>query len=182
MDREKVIKGLECCNYYGFHEDCPYDKKDPNEGQDTTCMMDLMRDALELLKEQQEKIDRLLEESASNAEMADGLKELLKEQEETINDLTETIRQLNQHIKDLSEYMTPYGKVKDVKAYAELLKEQEAKQVIRKQCKKEHDDGSIDYFAEWYCPHCNSLILRGFDNPSIKFCYKCGKPVLWEGR
>lgn len=64
-----------------------------------------------------------------------------------------------------------------------LLKEQEApKQIIRKQCKKEHDDGSIDYFAEWYCPHCNLLILRGFDNPSIKFCYKCGKPVLWEGR
>ena len=63
-----------------------------------------------------------------------------------------------------------------------LLKEQETKQVIRKQCKKEHDDGSIDYFAEWYCPHCNSLILRGFDNPSIKFCYKCGKPVLWKGR
>lgn len=51
-DREKVIKGLQCCNYYGFHEDCPYDKKDPNEEQDTTCMMDLMRDALALLKEQ----------------------------------------------------------------------------------------------------------------------------------
>lgn len=64
----------------------------------------------------------------------------------------------------------------------ELLKEQEAKRVIRKQCKKEHDDGSIDYFAEWYCPHCNSLILRGFDNLSIKFCYKCGKPIKWEGR
>lgn len=62
-----------------------------------------------------------------------------------------------------------------------LLKEPEAKHVIRKQCKKEHDDGSIDYFAEWYCPHCNMLILRGFDNPSIKFCYKCGKPILWEG-
>jgi len=62
------------------------------------------------------------------------------------------------------------------------LKEHETKQVIRKQCKKEHDDGSIDYFAEWYCPHCNMLILRGFDNPSIKFCYKCGKPILWEGR
>ena len=50
---------------------------------------------------------------------------LLKEQEETINDLTDIIRKLNQHIKDLSEYMTPYGMVKDVKAYAELLKEQE---------------------------------------------------------
>lgn len=63
-----------------------------------------------------------------------------------------------------------------------LLKEQEAKPIVRKQCKKEHADGSIDYFAEWYCPHCKLLILRGFDNPSIKFCYKCGKPVLWEGR
>jgi len=62
----------------------------------------------------------------------------------------------------------------------DLLKEQEAKQIVRKQCKKEHEDGSIDYFAEWYCPHCNMLILRGFDNPSIKFCYKCGKPILWE--
>lgn len=64
----------------------------------------------------------------------------------------------------------------------ELLKEQEAKQIVRIQCKKENADGSIDYFAEWHCPHCNMLILRGFDNPSIKFCYKCGKPILWEGR
>ena len=65
----------------------------------------------------------------------------------------------------------------------ELLKEQiEPKQIIRKQCKTEHPDGSVDYFAEWYCPHCNMLILRGFDNPSIKFCYKCGKPIVWEGR
>ena len=63
-----------------------------------------------------------------------------------------------------------------------LLEEQEAKQIVRKQCKKEYEDGSIDYFAEWYCPHCELLILRGFDNPSIKFCYKCGKPILWEGR
>ena len=63
-----------------------------------------------------------------------------------------------------------------------LLKEQEPKQIVRKQCKKEHEDGSIEYFAEWYCPHCNMLILRGFGNPSIKFCYKCGKPILWESR
>jgi len=77
---------------------------------------------------------------------------------------------------------TPYCKTTLCNDVTALLKEQEAKQVIRKQCKKEHDDGSIDYFAEWYCPHCNMLILRGFDNPSIKFCYKCGKPILWEGR
>ena len=63
-----------------------------------------------------------------------------------------------------------------------LLIGQEAKQIVRKQCKKEYENGTIEYFAEWYCPHCDSLILRGFDNPSIKFCYKCGKPILWEGR
>ena len=63
-----------------------------------------------------------------------------------------------------------------------LMEKQKAKPVVRKQCKKEHEDGSIDYFAEWYCPHCSLLILRGFDNPSIKFCYKCGNPILWEGR
>lgn len=60
MDREKVIKGLECCHKFGFHEDCPYDKKDPYEEQDTTCMMDLMTDALALLKEQDEEHRRLL--------------------------------------------------------------------------------------------------------------------------
>ena len=58
-DVNKVIKGLECCHKFGFHEDCPYDKKDPYEKQNTTCMMDLMTDALELLKEQKELLDEL---------------------------------------------------------------------------------------------------------------------------
>lgn len=62
-----------------------------------------------------------------------------------------------------------------------LLEEQgEPKHIIRKQCKKEWEDGYIEYFAEWYCPHCNSLMAQGFDNPSIKFCYRCGKPITWE--
>ena len=87
---------------------------------------------------------------------------------------------LNSFIKN-KEPMTLIPK-QLIRLMYDVLKEQEAKQVIRKQCKKEHDDGSVDYFAEWYCPHCNLLILRGFDNPSIKFCYKCGKPILWEGR
>jgi len=61
-----------------------------------------------------------------------------------------------------------------------MLKEQEPKQIIRKQVNRENSDGSISCFAEWYCPHCNMLILRGFNDPSIKFCYRCGKPILWE--
>ncbi len=61
-----------------------------------------------------------------------------------------------------------------------LLQEQEPKQIIQKLEKLEYSNGSFNYFAEWYCPHCNMLILRGFNDPSIKFCYRCGKPILWE--
>ena len=61
-----------------------------------------------------------------------------------------------------------------------LLREQEPKQIVRMQVKRENSDGSIDYFAEWYCPHCGKLLKRGFDAPWIEFCYKCGKPVKWN--
>ena len=70
-DREKVIKGLETIRF---------NLRQMNHG----LLADFCDDALALLKEQQEQIDRLLEESASNAEMAEGMKELLKEQKETI--------------------------------------------------------------------------------------------------
>jgi hypothetical protein len=64
-----------------------------------------------------------------------------------------------------------------------LLKKQEESKpiirIIRKQCKIENSDGSIDYYAEWFCPHCKSLLQRGFDTPWIKYCYKCGKPITW---
>ena len=71
-----------------------------------------------------------------------------------------------------------YGKwMRDALA---LLKEQEPKQIVRKQGKRENSDGSIDYFAEWYCPHCGKLLNRGFDTPWIDYCYKCGRHVKWE--
>ena len=47
--------------------------------------------ALDLLKEQQEQIDRLIEESASNAEIAEGLNELLKEQKAVVKQWTKEI-------------------------------------------------------------------------------------------
>ena len=84
MDREKVIKGLECCQIgaIGCQTDCPYSLED-------SCKIKLHRDAIALLNEQQEQIDRLLEENASNAEMTEGLKELLKEQGKKYNQLAE---------------------------------------------------------------------------------------------
>lgn len=78
-DREKVIKAIEDCVYHKNDcVDCDYDGCTFKYGD---CRRDLLADALALLKEQQEQIDKLIEENASNAEMAEGLKELLKEQE-----------------------------------------------------------------------------------------------------
>ena len=68
MDREKVI---------GHLNDCMEASRRDNTW--VFVRKDIVEDALALLKEQQEQIDHLLEESASNAEMAEGLKELLKE-------------------------------------------------------------------------------------------------------
>lgn len=79
MDREKVFKGIrKCLSHKPCSENgCPYE----NECAVEHLNDPLLRDAIELLKKQQEQIDRLLEESASNAEMEEGLRELLKEQE-----------------------------------------------------------------------------------------------------
>ena len=59
MDREKVIKGLECClpmttrNGLADCKQCPYDRKITLEGGVTECCHDLMAEALALLKAQE---------------------------------------------------------------------------------------------------------------------------------
>lgn len=55
-DREKVIKGLECCceHIKGMNCDhCPYDEEQTEIGQINQCTSALAYDALELLKEQE---------------------------------------------------------------------------------------------------------------------------------
>lgn len=65
-DREKVIKGLECCLRESEHiddnpcADCPY--YDIDSGLGGKCIDDKDRDALELLKEQQNRIEVLRSE------------------------------------------------------------------------------------------------------------------------
>jgi hypothetical protein len=58
MDREKVIKGLECCfNPHSEHSclcrcaDCPYNPQEDDDWNQQ-CQIELNRDALALLKEQ----------------------------------------------------------------------------------------------------------------------------------
>ena len=68
MDREKVIKGLECCTAElgtNQHQDdfcavCPYKDKDP-ESWYCFHKIDLMRDALALLKAQEPRVMTLEE-------------------------------------------------------------------------------------------------------------------------
>jgi hypothetical protein len=54
MDREKVIKGLECCIQSDIgvfcSEDCPYYDVDD---EDNSCETQMKQDALALLKEQE---------------------------------------------------------------------------------------------------------------------------------
>lgn len=54
MTREQVIKGLECCGANGSCLGCPYINYLNN-----SCMDKLNADALALIREQQEEIQRL---------------------------------------------------------------------------------------------------------------------------
>ena len=67
-DREKVIKGLECCaiGLYCPDEECPYEK-DKEEKQEN-CIALLARDALEVLKAQEPRVMTLNEVKALPAE------------------------------------------------------------------------------------------------------------------
>ena len=51
-DREKVIKGLECC-IANRHNNCPYKSTDKGIDKVTSCTTYLMKDAIALLKEQE---------------------------------------------------------------------------------------------------------------------------------
>ena len=55
-DIEKVFRGLECCTKWDSCNECPYET--PNEYDIAECTLSLHKDALELLKEQQRKIDK----------------------------------------------------------------------------------------------------------------------------
>ena len=86
MDMEKVIKSLKW-----FRDRDKWIEGIMIHDDHAEVRKQICDNALALLKEQQEQIDRLLEENASNAEMAEGLKELLKEQEERWIPVTERL-------------------------------------------------------------------------------------------
>ena len=54
IDKDKVIKGLECCNAGTMCDECDYHISQ-------FCLHELKADALTLIREQQEEIQRLYE-------------------------------------------------------------------------------------------------------------------------
>ena len=58
------------------------------------------------------------DEEQAGCYINDAIK-LLKEQRETINNYKEIVENLLQQIQDISKYMTPIGRVSDVRAYLE---------------------------------------------------------------
>ena len=69
-DREKVIKGLECCTTSEVRCFCK-NKLCPYFSDDLMCERRLMKDSLELLKEQQQKKAELLKRFDKEIEWAE---------------------------------------------------------------------------------------------------------------
>ena len=80
-DREKVIDAFDEAKELVWIDDDEY-TVGYNNGLEVGKNL-----AIAMLEEQQKQIDKLIKESAANAKMAEGLKELLKEQEAEIQQL-----------------------------------------------------------------------------------------------
>ena len=137
MDRENVIKALECC--LGSNdcdvepeEDCPY------KGM-CLCAMALRLDILALLKEQEDALEQMRLDNTD-------------------------LRNCN----------------------AELMKTQEAKQVIKQtyhvMMNRDYDNPVVVKRYDWLCPTCKSLLCRDIDaiDDNYHFCKVCGQAVKWE--
>ncbi len=67
-----------------------------------------------------------------------------------------------------------------------LLKEQEAKQVIKQtyhiMMNRDYENPVDVTRYEWLCPTCGSLLCRDIDviDDNYHFCKVCGQAVIWE--
>ena len=64
MNKDEIKKGLECCSNPSINscKDCPYN----NNGEFSCCDGEMCKDALNLITEQEKKIERLKDENKEN--------------------------------------------------------------------------------------------------------------------
>jgi hypothetical protein len=93
MEREQIIKALECCSKTTC-EDCPYTKNGKVDIFDITCSVNMAKDALALINELIEKNegleDNLIKQSAENIML------LIEQQEIKAN----TVRRMQSDIQE----------------------------------------------------------------------------------
>lgn len=167
-EREKVVKGLECCVDYPakWADDCG-DHGCPYASHEKTCITDLQRDVLKLLKAQ------ILTVEPKRIDLADETKAWLDKM-----DAVDALGNIANICIDWDGYRTANGLgglINEVLAYARycannLLKAQEP--VVPKL------GGDAGPFGtHWYqCGVCSGQI-----NPGDKYCRSCGRQVKWDG-
>ena len=92
LNRENIIKALECCKVGDDCWACPYD----NVGVYSQCVPKLLEDALALIKSQEQRIEELSEETKS-------LTKTVKVRGETIEKLQFSVSNISEDNRKLTE-------------------------------------------------------------------------------
>ena len=105
LNREQIVKALECCVDGNSCEECPYDS-----AVLTVCTTNMARDALALIRELTEEKERIAHESACHRQtVIDNLQRSLEYlYEETERVKADTVRKMQERLKaqfcDMCEY------------------------------------------------------------------------------
>lgn len=105
----------------------------------------------------------------------------MPDREKVINQLDVDIQRAEQ----TGEMLVYVGR-KTAKEVLSLLKEQEAKQVIKQtyhvMMNRDYENHVEATRYDWLCPTCKSLLRRDIDviDDNYHFCKVCGQAVKWE--
>lgn len=127
MNKDEIKKALECCSIpsINFCKDCPYN----NNGEFSCCDGEMCKDALNLITEQEQEIDRLkddyakLQEQFAQYQIASD-KEIIAQKKQAVKEFAEKIK------REPENFLIGYGdgqydehKYISVEYIDELLKE-----------------------------------------------------------
>ena len=170
--REKVIKGLECCVAYDYKcNDCPY--QDDGGTEDGCYSDELKTDALALLKEHEKATIE-----PKRIDLEDETKAWLDKL-----DAVDALGNIADICIDWDGYRTANGLgglINEVWAYARYCADRLAK------AHEPMEPTGPDEDNEIYCGACGSAVgyeviePSGMDYVRYNYCPNCGKAVKWE--
>ena len=127
MTKDEIKKALECCSNpsINFCKDCPYN----NNGEFSCCDGEMCKDALNLITEQEKKIERLKDENKENCWKCIEAKRVTEEdyaklQEEFANyqiaSDKEIMAQKKQAVKEFAEKLKDYINDKIIEEFFDM--------------------------------------------------------------